>query len=158
MALAGGFANNIAQIAGENTAVGKAAAVAATTISTFQGATAAFTGMATAVPGPIGLALGAAAAGAAVVSGLANVKKILSTKSGLPGEKSVSGGGGGTPAVPQVTRSARATVTDDVNAGIVSRGITGGADSDFNVQPTLVTDAVTVKQNQNLANNKTATI
>jgi len=156
-ALFGDFANNVAKIAGENTAVGKAAAVAATTISTFQGATSAFAALA---PIPIvGPALGAAAAGAAVVSGIANVKKILSVKSGLPGEGSVSGGGSvSAPSTPQVT-SPRASAVEDVNAGIIGRETSSiGQGGDLSVQPTLVTDQVTVDQNKEAANNQTATV
>lgn len=69
---------NVAEIAGKQTAVGKAAAVAEATINTYQAATAAYSAMA-GIP-IIGPALGAVAAAAAVVAGLANVKKIVSTK------------------------------------------------------------------------------
>lgn len=67
---------NIASILGEASAAGKAAAIAQTTIDTYQSATAAYKSM-SGIP-VVGPALGAVAAGAAVVSGLANVKKILS--------------------------------------------------------------------------------
>lgn len=73
---------------GESTAAGKAMAIAATTISTYQSAQQAYASQI--IPGdPSSVARGAVAAGVAVVSGLANVKKILSTK--VPG-KNVSGG------------------------------------------------------------------
>lgn len=155
LALAGGFAADIAKIAGEGTAVGKAAAVTQTTISTFQAAQGSYAALS---PIPIvGPALGAAAAGAAVVSGIANVKKILATKSGLPGEGKVSGGGVSA-SVPQ-TSSVRATVADDVNSGIISREAGSVSTGDeLNVQPTLVTDQVTVDQNKQAANNQTAVI
>lgn len=159
--LAADFASNIATIAGENTAVGKAAAVAATTINTYQAATGAYASLA---PIPVvGPALGIAAAGAAVVSGIANVKKILATKSGLPGEsKGVSGGGSisaSTATTPTPQTSARANVLDDVNSGIISRqSANDGVNNDISVQPTLVTDQVTVNQNQQAANNETATV
>lgn len=82
--LASGFADNLAQIFGEQTAIGKAAAIAQTLIQTYQSATAAFSSLASIpVVGPI---LGAAAAAAAIAAGLANVKKIASVKSGLPGD------------------------------------------------------------------------
>lgn len=68
--------NSLSTIIGEQTAVGKAAAVAATTIDTYQSATAAYKAMA-GIP-VVGPALGAAAAAAAVISGIANVKRILS--------------------------------------------------------------------------------
>lgn len=66
------------QAFGEQTAVGKAAAVAETTINTYKAAQSAYSSLA-GIP-IIGPALGAAAAAFAVVQGLANVKKILSTK------------------------------------------------------------------------------
>lgn len=69
---------NLATILGKESAAGKAAAVAQTTIDTYQAATAAYKAMA-GIP-VIGPALGAIAAAAAVASGIANVKKIVSTK------------------------------------------------------------------------------
>ena len=91
LGLYGDFAGNLAQIFGENTAIGKAAAVAQAIINTYQSATAAYASLA-AVP-VVGPALGIAAAGAAVAAGIANVKKIVAVKSGLPGD---SGGGSAT--------------------------------------------------------------
>lgn len=84
--LAAGFAGNLAQIFGENTAIGKAAAIAQTTIATYQSATEAYKSL-VGVP-VVGPALAVAAAAAAVASGLANVKKIAAVKSGLPGDSS----------------------------------------------------------------------
>ena len=75
---------------GEATDAGKAAAIAATTIDTYQSATAAYKSLA-GIP-VVGPALGGVAAGVAVVAGLANVKKILSVKTPKGG-----GGGGGVP-------------------------------------------------------------
>lgn len=63
---------------GEQTAVGKAAAIAETTINTYKAAQAAYTSLA-GIP-IIGPALGAVAAGFAIVQGLANVRKIVSVK------------------------------------------------------------------------------
>jgi len=72
-------AGNMVKILGEETEAGKAMAVTQATIDTYKGATAAYSAMA-GIPyvGPI---LGAIAAGAAVASGLANVKAILSADS-----------------------------------------------------------------------------
>jgi len=92
---ADGF-SNLSAILGEETAAGKAAAIAAATISTYQSATQSYASL-SGIP-IIGPALGAAAAGAAVVSGLANVKKILATKT--PGA-SVGGGGSISASAPQ---------------------------------------------------------
>lgn len=82
--------------AGEHTAAGKALAIAAATIDTYQSATMAYKSQ---LPlGPAGPALGIAAATAAVASGLANVKRILSVK--VPGKGS-DGQGGGMPNIQQ---------------------------------------------------------
>jgi hypothetical protein len=78
-----------ANLLGESTAAGKAMAVAATTIDTIQSGVSAFKGMVAAVPGPVGIGLGAVAAAGALASGYASVKKILAVKT--PG----GGGGGG---------------------------------------------------------------
>jgi len=69
---------NLAAIAGEQSAVGKAAAIAQTTISTFEGAQSAFTSLA-GIP-IVGPALGAVAAAAAVAGGIAQVKNITAVK------------------------------------------------------------------------------
>ena len=86
----------IAQIAAEGSAIQKAASVASTIISTYEAATAALG----AKPyGPWNIAQ------AAVVTamGLANVNKILQTKT--PGESSVGGGGGTAPSGPTFSPS-----------------------------------------------------
>lgn len=72
------IAKSAAQIVGEETALGKAMAVSSAIIDTYQAANGAYAAMAS-IP-YVGPALGAAAAAAAVVSGIANVKSILSTK------------------------------------------------------------------------------
>jgi len=88
LGLAAGFAGNLAQIFGEQTSIGKAAAVAQTAIATYQSATESYKALA-GIP-VVGPALGFAAAGVAIVAGLANVKKIMDIDSGLPGDKGVS--------------------------------------------------------------------
>lgn len=84
---------NLKSIFGENSKVGKAAAIAETVINTYKSATAAYASM-SGIP-LVGPALGAIAAGAAVAAGIANVKKIKQT--GDP----VSGGGSEIQAQPQ---------------------------------------------------------
>ena len=95
--------NNLTSILGEESAAGKAAAIASATISTYQSATDSYKSL-SGIP-IIGPALGFAAAGAAIASGVANVKKIASTKTpkgrGGGGSPSVSGGGGSAPSVSQ---------------------------------------------------------
>mgnify|MGYP003631037214 CR=1 FL=1 len=79
---------SIISLVGEGSAVGKAAAVAQTTIDTYSSATAAYKStVGIPVVGPV---LAPIAAGVAVAAGVMSVKKILSTKT--PGDK---GGGGG---------------------------------------------------------------
>lgn len=90
----------LAQAVGENTAAGKALAVAQAIINTYQGATLA---LAT-YPPPFG----AIAAGTVILAGLLNVKKIVSTKVPKPPgtnlKGSSSGGGVSIPSasVPQI--------------------------------------------------------
>jgi hypothetical protein len=89
--------NNLATVLGTETAAGKAAAIAAATISTFQSAQDSYKSLA-GIP-IVGPALGIAAAGAAIVSGIQTVKKITATP--VPKIAGVaSSGGGGTAATP----------------------------------------------------------
>lgn len=78
LSIASDALGSLSSIIGEETAVGKAAAVAQTTIDTFQSAQAAYKSMA-GIP-VVGPALGIAAATAAALAGAANVKKILAVK------------------------------------------------------------------------------
>jgi len=84
----------LAQAVGENTAAGKALAIAQATIDTYAGASKA---LAT-YPPPFG----AIAAGTVIAAGLLNVKKIISTKvPAPPGTTNLQGGAGGaTPPQP----------------------------------------------------------
>ena len=77
---------NLASILGEESAAGKAAAIAAATIDTFASATSAYRSL-VGIP-VIGPALATAAAGAAIAAGIANVKAITATK--VPGDKGAS--------------------------------------------------------------------
>lgn len=91
-----------AQLAGESTAVGKAMAVAAATISTYQSAQAAYQAAFMPVPTFASPALGAINMAAAIATGLANIKSILSVdSSGGTGYGSSSSAGAtvSTPAV-----------------------------------------------------------
>jgi hypothetical protein len=91
--------NNLTSILGEESAAGKAAAIANATISTYQSATDSYKSL-SGIP-IIGPALGFAAAGAAIVGGITNVKKIVSTK--VPNS---SGGGGSAPSISGSSASA----------------------------------------------------
>ena len=80
--LASQFFGNMATILGENTKAGKAAAIAQTTIDTYVAAQKAFNSLVeTPFVGPV---LGAAAAAAAIVAGLARVKKISAVSDDIP--------------------------------------------------------------------------
>jgi hypothetical protein len=90
-----GQVQQAAQILGQETAAGKALAVAGTLFSTYESATKSYNALA-GIP-VVGPALGIAAAGLAVTNGLANVKQILAVKvagqSGGGGANAAAGGG-----------------------------------------------------------------
>lgn len=153
--LAADFAGNIATIFGEQTAIGKAAAIAETTINTYKGATSAYAALA---PIPVvGPVLGIAAAGAAIASGLANVKKILAVKTDA---KSPSASIGSAPTTSSGVNNipVRTNVNPEIGAGIVARQTIVNNNDKIEVQPTLVIDEVTQKQSSKSEINSTSTI
>lgn len=77
------------QIAGQQTAAGKALAIAATTISTYQAAQSAYQSQFLPIPTPSSPIRGTIAAIAAVAAGLARVKAIMSIK--VPGVAATGG-------------------------------------------------------------------
>lgn len=86
LSLASQAAGNIATIFGQESKVGKAAAIAQTTIDTFKSAQAAYSSLAgITIVGPV---LGALAAAAAVAAGVANINKIKSTSTSPSGSVS----------------------------------------------------------------------
>jgi hypothetical protein len=94
-----GLLGNLSNLVGKETAAGKSFAVAQATIDTYLAANKAYQSM---VGIPVaGPTLAAVAAGVAVAGGLANVKKIISTK--------VPGGGGGGVSAPSVSAAPPAT-------------------------------------------------
>lgn len=90
-----GTAQMLAELGGKGAEFAKGVAVSQAIQDTYKGANAAYASLAT-IP-VVGPALGAAAAGVAIATGLMNVKKILATKSV---EKSAPSGGGQGGAVP----------------------------------------------------------
>jgi len=95
-----GLLGNLSSLVGKETAAGKAFAVAQATIDTYLSANKAYQSM---VGIPVaGPALAAVAAGVAVAGGIANVRKIMSTK--------VPGGGGGVSA-PSISGAAPAVTS-----------------------------------------------
>ena len=79
LALAEMTYSNLAAILGKESAAGKAMAVAQATIDTYKAAVAAFAA-GSSLGGPAGVIMGPVSAAIAVAAGLANVKKIVSTK------------------------------------------------------------------------------
>lgn len=104
---------NLAAILGEESAAGKAAAVAQAVIDTYRAANAAYASLA-GIP-VVGPALGAVAAGAAIASGVANVKKITATKTANVEKPKYARGG--------VVEGGGTGTSDSVNA-MLSRGET----------------------------------
>ena len=137
MNIASSTAGSLAQILGEETAAGKAAAIVQATIDTYKGAQAAYASLA-GIP-VVGPALGGVAAAAAIASGLKNVQAITSAGGG-------SGGGGGNITAPS-------TATEQAPAPQMMSGefdLTGGIAPEP-VKAFVVTDEMTNSQNQ-LAN------
>ena len=96
-----GLLGGLSDLVGKETAAGKAFAVAQATIDTYLSAQKAYQSM---VGIPVaGPALAAVAAGVAIAGGIANVRKIVSTK--------VPGGGGGGVSAPSISASAPAVTS-----------------------------------------------
>lgn len=149
LAIAESFAGQVAELFGEQTRIGKIAASAQTLINTYLGAQAAF------AQTPGGIVIKSAAAALATAIGLKNVQKIWAVKSGLKGDS--SGGGATGSADSSVGSASRTTSAPTVGEGIVSRNISPNVDNNIiAMQPTLVTDQVTVNQRSDLAKSKTA--
>lgn len=138
--------NTAADLLGKNTAAGKAAAIAATTIDTIQSGVSAYKGMVAAIPGPIGIAAGAVAAAGSLASGYASVKKILSVKTpgGGGGGASAPSGGATAPSAPafnlvgqsgvnQVQESVQEEATP-IQAYVVGAQVTNQQELDRNQQ------------------------
>lgn len=111
-----GLLQNASALVGQDTAAGKAIAIAGTTIDTYQSATKAYKSL-VGIP-IIGPALAAVAAGVAVAGGLMNVRKIMSVQTPSAGG---AGGGGGAAPRPSASRFA--------SGGYVSGQGTGVSDS-----------------------------
>ena len=128
--------NDLTKIAGEETEAGKALAITATTIDTFQSAQASYKSLA-GIP-VIGPALGGIAAAAAVAMGLKNIAAIRSANSSGGG-----GGGGGNISAPNTN-----TPAPQMMSGAFE--LTGGVAPEP-MKAFVVTDEMTNSQNQ-LAN------
>lgn len=111
-----------AQLVGESTAAGKAAAVASATIDTYK-ANAAYSSLA-GIP-IVGPGLGAAAATAAIVAGIANVKNILSVDT-----LSSAAGSNISSATPTVSTPAVVTPPAVVQEVTTVRSLTGASEEE----------------------------
>lgn len=120
------FAGSLAQLFGEQTAIGKIAAVAQATINTYLAASKA---LATYPPPMSYIAMAAS-----IATGIANVKKILEVKSGLPGD---SGGGGTIPTAISASAPAQ-------------RAFAQPTGTTFFTQPQLSQEQLNTLPNQNL--------
>src|SRR3972149_2068421 len=150
LSIAQNFLGQLASIAGEGTAIGKAAAVAQTAINTYAGAQAAF------AQTPGGIIIKTIAASLAVATGLLNIKKILAVKSGLP-ESGVKASAPNVSSAGGSGQTHRVSMTPTVNQGIVSREtILSGTNNKITLQPTLVIDDVTRRQIKVNENNNTS--
>ena len=127
--------NDLTKIAGEETETGKALAITATTIDTFQSAQASYKSLA-GIP-IIGPALGGIAAAAAVAMGLKNIQAIRGANS------SGGGGGGGNISAPNTNIPAPQMMS---GAFDISGGLAPEATKAY-----VVTDEMSNSQNQ-LAN------
>jgi actin-related protein len=113
LAAVGGALSNFATLVGEQTGAGKAAAIAATLISTYQSAQDSYKSLA-GIP-IVGPALGAAAAAVAVASGLKQIQAIKSVK--VPKSRGAEGGGGATPSASGFTAAAQAPQFNVIGGG-----------------------------------------
>ena len=133
----------IASIMGEQSAAGKAAAVAAATINTYQAATNALAFTPAPPPFP------QIAAGVAIASGLMNVKKILSTKT--PGPSGGGGGGGSVPTAPSVptfdpTLALAGAAGGQEQSNTLTLGEQSGSSSANVIRAYVVSDNITSQQ------------
>ena len=98
LAKVGNALSSFSELAGKETAAGKALAIASTLIQTYQSAQSSYASLA---PIPVvGPALGVAAAGAAVFAGMKQIQNIKKTKVPNGGGGASAGGGGSVGAAP----------------------------------------------------------
>lgn len=135
----------IASIMGEQSAAGKAAAVAASTINTYQAATNALANTPAPPPFP------QIAAGVAIASGLMNVKKILTTKTPGPSGGAGGSGGGSIPSAPSAPTFDPALALAGASAGqeadnVLTLGEQTGSSGANVVRAYVVSDEMTTQQ------------
>lgn len=133
----------VANLLGENTDAGKAAAIASTTISTYLAAQSAYAGQ-MAILTPDAPFRAAAAAGLAIISGLANVNKIISTPTPNGGGKIGATPNASTPSSPnfnvvgtngtnQIAQTISQQSSQPIKAYVVSKDVTTAQSLDRNI-------------------------
>ena len=138
--IAKGF-SNLSTILGEESAAGKAAAIASTTISTLQSAQDSYKSL-SGIP-IIGPALGAAAYGAALVQGFRTVKQIKATKNPVStaSEQSVS-----TPSITVPTATTPQTPSFDILGTSGTNQLAAALGQQAPIQAFVVSQDVTTAQ------------
>lgn len=142
LAKVGNALSSFSEIAGKETAAGKALAIASTLIQTYQSAQSSYASLA-GIP-VVGPALGVAAAGAAVFAGMKQIQNIKKTKVPKGG-----GGGGGGASVGSVPSGAASTppsfnVVGATETSVLSDAVAGQANQP--VQAYVVANDVTTAQ------------
>ena len=147
ISLTGQTLDIIGGLAKEGSALAKGVAVAQATMSTYQAAVAAYAA-GLSVGGPAGLILAPVAAGVAVVAGLANIKKILSTK---PIEKGAPSGGASSGA--SVPSAPSFNLVEGSGSNQIAEGIAGQSNQPLKAY--VVSGEVTTAQSmdRNIVNN-----
>jgi len=139
---------SIVSLVGEGSAIGKAAAIAQTTIDTYSSATGAYSSV-VGIP-IVGPVLAPIAAGIAVAAGMASIKKIVSTK--IPtGGKGRSAGGGGSISAPSVPSFDPTRTLEDANRGqdrdnTITLGEQQGSSNGNIIKAYVVSDEMTSQQ------------
>lgn len=156
MSIYAGFAGAVSNLLGENTKVGKAAAIAQATINTYLGATAAFSQT------PGGIVIKSLAAATAIASGLASVKKIMSVSDSVKSSSATSTDSGNSytaaisPSASYQNQASELSATAGaVGSGIVSRNMIMSGLQQESMQTVLIIDDVTAKQKEQYLKNKT---
>ena len=126
-----GISDIVAAFAGKSKAAQKKAFatqkklnIAIATIDTIKGAVSAFTGMTSQIPGPVGIALGVVAAASVAASGVAQVKKITSTKfDGGGGDEGGDNGGNLSSSAPAAPTPANFNVVGNSGTNQLMQGL-----------------------------------
>lgn len=117
----GQLLNAASQLAGQNTAAGKALAIASTTISTYTSAQQAYHSQFLPIPDPSSPIRGTIAAAVAIAAGLARVKQILSVK--IPGK----GAGGSSYGSPSALGGTSSYTPPSIGAATQTTNLSGNS-------------------------------